>query len=258
MTGCCVPGCSNSTRKGFIMKVIPRDLCRREQWIKNINRKNWTPKERTYICEVHFDESMWEKTRVDGKRVLKSTAEPTVFPYNRKIYYDKNMNVEVIEKITSHDNNELNSSQEALLEEANECTRDGILANIINYDHECQNCEEEINEVQEQKTNCYKSSIKGIHDMKSKILKQHNIIKNYRKILRDLKQRKCQCKNEYKDALHNIFNEDQIKYLVAKKYPQKKIKKWSNETIRDALQLKFSCGTSGYEELLKKKLPYPL
>ena len=32
---------------------------------------------------------------------------------------------------------------------------------------------------------------------------------------------------------------------------------WSNETIKEAIQLKFSCGTAGYECLLEKKYPLP-
>jgi hypothetical protein len=33
--------------------------------------------------------------------------------------------------------------------------------------------------------------------------------------------------------------------------------KWSNDTVTKALKLKFACGSSGYEELLKQNFPYP-
>ncbi|XP_047123382.1 uncharacterized protein LOC124806463 [Hydra vulgaris] len=33
--------------------------------------------------------------------------------------------------------------------------------------------------------------------------------------------------------------------------------KWSNDTINEALELKFTCGQSGYENLLRLNLPYP-
>ena len=32
--------------------------------------------------------------------------------------------------------------------------------------------------------------------------------------------------------------------------------KWSNDTINEALKLKFTCGQSGYENLLRLNLPY--
>jgi len=34
------------------MRVFPRDAKRRAEWIKNVNRKNWTPTNQSYLCEV--------------------------------------------------------------------------------------------------------------------------------------------------------------------------------------------------------------
>ena len=33
--------------------------------------------------------------------------------------------------------------------------------------------------------------------------------------------------------------------------------KWSNDIINEALDLKFTCGLSGYKNLLRLNLPYP-
>ncbi|CAL1685213.1 unnamed protein product [Lasius platythorax] len=79
MTGCVAPDCTNSDEKGFIMKIFPRDLVRRAQWAANVNRKEWIPTERSFLCEVHFAHDMWENNRVDGKRKLKINAVPTIF-----------------------------------------------------------------------------------------------------------------------------------------------------------------------------------
>lgn len=58
-----------------------------------------------------------------------------------------------------------------------------------------------------------------------------------------------------KKALKEVFNEDQIKTLFTK---QRRTRNWSNETIqRDALRLRLTCGTSGYQELLQQKMPLP-
>lgn len=50
------------------------------------------------------------------------------------------------------------------------------------------------------------------------------------------------------------FNPDQI-HALGKKSTRGLI--WSNNTVETALQLKFTCGTTGYNTLIEKKLPYP-
>lgn len=52
MPGCCVPGCSNSTAKGFSMRSFPIDPERKALWIANIGKPNWEPKSHSRICEV--------------------------------------------------------------------------------------------------------------------------------------------------------------------------------------------------------------
>lgn len=80
MTGCSVLGCRNRSEHGYIMKKFPSDVKRRAEWAKRVrgNRKNWVPSKSASICEAHFDPSMWEKDRVDGKRALKWNAVPNI------------------------------------------------------------------------------------------------------------------------------------------------------------------------------------
>ncbi|XP_025153579.1 THAP domain-containing protein 4-like [Harpegnathos saltator] len=81
MVGCIIPFCNNSSEKGYILKIIPRDDERRRQWIERINTKyNWTPAKHSCVCEVHFQPEMWEQ-RSDKKRKLKHNAVPTIFEY---------------------------------------------------------------------------------------------------------------------------------------------------------------------------------
>nr|CAH7725227.1 unnamed protein product [Callosobruchus chinensis] len=58
MAGCVAVNCSNSAKKGFLMKRFPRD-------------------------PVHFSSEMWEKTREDGTRKLKANAVPTVISFSQ-------------------------------------------------------------------------------------------------------------------------------------------------------------------------------
>lgn len=59
--------------------------------------------------------------------------------------------------------------------------------------------------------------------------------------------------NKYKKALE-IFNEDQIEALCTK---SRRGKNWLNETVQRVFQLKFVCGSNGYEEVLCQGLPFP-
>lgn len=50
---CCVAiGCSNSDKKGYLMKHFPRDPIRKKLWMAKIKRDKWTPSQHSCICEV--------------------------------------------------------------------------------------------------------------------------------------------------------------------------------------------------------------
>lgn len=51
-----------------------------------------------------------------------------------------------------------------------------------------------------------------------------------------------------------LLNDDQIKVLTKR---SSRGCSWSNDTIKKALRLKFSCGCSGYQELRNQKMPLP-
>lgn len=51
-----------------------------------------------------------------------------------------------------------------------------------------------------------------------------------------------------------LFNDDHIKVLIRQ---SSRGRLWSNDTIKKALKLKFFCGSSGYQELRKQKIPLP-
>ncbi|KYN03584.1 hypothetical protein ALC62_05566, partial [Cyphomyrmex costatus] len=38
MTGCSAPDCNNSVKKGYIMKVFPRNPEKRAKWAANVGR----------------------------------------------------------------------------------------------------------------------------------------------------------------------------------------------------------------------------
>ncbi|KYM95880.1 hypothetical protein ALC62_13460 [Cyphomyrmex costatus] len=56
MVGCTIPVCNNALKKGYIMKIIPRDTQRRIKWVDSIKNKykNWTPSKNSSVCEVEL------------------------------------------------------------------------------------------------------------------------------------------------------------------------------------------------------------
>ena len=55
-------------------------------------------------------------------------------------------------------------------------------------------------------------------------------------------------------SLDGVFNEDQINALSR---TSTRGMAWSTQTIKKALRLRFSCGTSGYNELIRSNIPLP-
>lgn len=71
----------------------------------------------------------------------------------------------------------------------------------------------------------------------------------------EIKKLKDQVRNsKLNKSLSTLFCEDQIA-LLQKEY--KKIPKWCNKTLIRAYKLRFVCGTSGYEEILRQGYPLP-
>lgn len=58
MGGCSAEFCNNSSSKGYIMKIFPKNRKCRAIWAKNVGRlriiKDWTPTNNSYLCEVRL------------------------------------------------------------------------------------------------------------------------------------------------------------------------------------------------------------
>ncbi|XP_054281978.1 uncharacterized protein LOC128999464 [Macrosteles quadrilineatus] len=77
MPSCAALGCFR--QKGMVRKYFPRkDRRRRQIWVDMMDRPGWIPNKTSFLCEVHFDKDQWEMR--NGKRKLKSSAIPTIFP----------------------------------------------------------------------------------------------------------------------------------------------------------------------------------
>lgn len=52
MPGCAAIGCSNSNKKGFLMKYFPKKPGRRKLWMSKMRRDNWVPTDYSCICKA--------------------------------------------------------------------------------------------------------------------------------------------------------------------------------------------------------------
>ncbi|KAJ4426849.1 hypothetical protein ANN_26648 [Periplaneta americana] len=218
MPGCAAVGCSNSAKKGMLMKRFPKDPARRKEWHIKMKRDKWKPTDYSYLCEVHFAPDMWEKTRIDGTRKLKSNAVPTIFFFSPPSAMKRKPPIKrkaSAPKATKSSSSPVLDSQ---VVPQNMAVSIGSGAELQpSSSHAASSCEistPESSASSEDSDNCCETE-QAIHEESTTKL-----------------ARKQQGKT-------NMFA------------------KWSNVTITKALKLKFSCGGSGYEELLKQGYPLP-
>ncbi|KAK9670798.1 Transposase protein [Popillia japonica] len=232
------------------MKKLPKDPIRRKIWAVKVKRNGWKPTNASVLCEAHFDETMWEKIRVDGSRKLKHDVVPTTFVFvsprkTRKLPTKRILTTsEDIPIVSTHIDESLaqlqlepiaGPSNVAVTNIENAHDADSLFVSVSSEEVEC-------NELLLQTKVCNKAykkvALKLIH---------------YKRLVRSLKRKQRVKQTGYK-LLRKVFGEDQILALNRK---STKFMKWSNTTVQNALKLKFSCGNNGYQELLRQNMPLP-
>ncbi|XP_056664166.1 peroxynitrite isomerase THAP4 isoform X1 [Monodelphis domestica] len=86
---CAAVNCSNRQGKGEKRAVsfhrFPlKDSKRLLQWLKAVQRDNWTPTKYSFLCSEHFTKDSFSKRLEDQHRLLKPTAVPSIFPWPDK------------------------------------------------------------------------------------------------------------------------------------------------------------------------------
>uniref|UniRef100_A0A8C3WKV7 THAP domain containing 4 n=1 Tax=Catagonus wagneri TaxID=51154 RepID=A0A8C3WKV7_9CETA len=81
---CAAANCSNRQGKGEKRAVsfhrFPlKDSKRLIQWLKAVQRDNWTPTKYSFLCSEHFTKDSFSKRLEDQHRLLKPTAVPSIF-----------------------------------------------------------------------------------------------------------------------------------------------------------------------------------
>jgi len=176
-----------------------------------------------FFFKVHFDNDQWKDPGPDGKKKLKPDAVPTIFSY---VQPPTKRKLPTRTASVSNKKPRFSTSNDTAPEGATTVIRQ--LEEELKYQKERSNNLQIENNILKRKL---KNKIAEISKLKAKAKLQYLTRKN-----------------------HYVFNDDQVKAL---KYKSLSYRKWSNQTIQTALGLRFSCGTSGYNSLLKIGLPYP-
>ncbi|XP_074859782.1 peroxynitrite isomerase THAP4 isoform X2 [Carettochelys insculpta] len=71
-------------RLTFPARFPLKDSKRLIQWLKAVQRDNWTPTKYSFLCSEHFTKDSFSKRLEDQHRLLKPTAVPTIFQFTEK------------------------------------------------------------------------------------------------------------------------------------------------------------------------------
>nr|XP_050038196.1 uncharacterized protein LOC126535352 isoform X1 [Dermacentor andersoni]XP_050042913.1 uncharacterized protein LOC126540168 isoform X1 [Dermacentor andersoni] len=274
MPGCCVPLCSNHSRNGWRMFQFPRDTKRRILWTARIKRDKWQPTNTSCICSAHFEEDSFEQNRADGWKKLKPNAVPTVFsfrplPRHRKAPKDRT-GPAVLSALLEDQHDIATDDHEAAMDpmsspgrfeltQGQNCSpHDASSSALVTDEAGLQVSASGMNagasDLQSACTSCAELS-KQLADLTRKYCELQELHTQANSTIQGLRKKVKKLEGNIETFGKNIkfLNEDQIQALSRN---SNKGSTWSPQSVKQALQIKFSCGTSGYETL--RKLGYPL
>lgn len=91
-------------------------------------------------------------------------------------------------------------------------------------------------------------------DEKQALKKQIKALFNQNATLQEENRALLRKLEEHKSSATRFLNPDQVRFAASQ---SRKVKKWTEKTIRNALQLRSSCGSTGYNTLLAQSYPLP-
>ena len=241
-TYCSVRGCRSNNRAPGAPKVTthqfpPEDTLNsvRRKWIKACGRENFVPTPHSVVCRKHFsnfDYVLWGRKGNRLKRpLLKSLAVPTKFlptAETNSVEHDhghlERMNVD-------HDY----ATDEQSLEIGQEVEIAPTLEDEKKLNQQLQE------RIQQLEASLAASQAKNV-ELEEKITRIENESKKVEENLAEAKQ-----------MLHSLFNEDQLKHLKDKKSKAH----YSLNTLKKAIKLYYTCGSTGYSLLRDEGYPLP-
>ncbi|XP_077485801.1 uncharacterized protein LOC144096796 [Amblyomma americanum] len=255
MPGCCVPLCSNHSRNGWRMFSFPRDPKRRLLWTVKIKRDKWQPANSSRICNAHFEDNCYENHRADGRKLLKSNAVPTIFSFRPMVHHQRKAPKERgTPALPTTSNSTVQEQGPGVFADCDEPGGTNLSEEVVYQPSDGQTEQNEGCDAHSSSSCCAQlrkqlEDVRKNHRQLQEVHKKANLtINSLRKKVRKLKSAVEHFKKRIK-----FLNKDQVRALSRK---SNKGSIWSPQTIKQGLQLKFSCGKSGYRTL--RQLGYPL
>lgn len=216
-----------------------------------------------FMLQIHFSLEMWEKPRVDGKRILKHNAMPTIFKPISETVIASRQNNEVMQSVCQtvkmSDKSNLVNDEIAtqIHEEPTESITNVVTKNQPIFSSSQLDCEiywkkryAELNYLFIKREKTYDGVVKKCNRL-------HNILK---KKVKRLTAEKISLHKQYVkntrlySIIKKVFTDDQIRVLINR---STRGSKWSEETIKRAVKLRSACGLNGYKELLQQQISLP-
>ncbi|XP_077519843.1 uncharacterized protein LOC144129587 [Amblyomma americanum] len=244
MPGCCVPLCAGSAKKGARCFRFPRDEGRRKIWEAKVKRENWKANDNAKICERHFEEDQFEGNRMDGRRLLKSTAVPTMFDFRPEPKRRKPPAPRLFPGSSTPDATkgssptpETTPDQEETLAMP-ENTREDSGEQIDIFSLSTSELRKKLQDEKRKRSQLEESLLQANKKLEKAAKRTKQLEENLTTLTANL----------------SLLNQDQKAALEKK---NRKNCSWGANTIKKALQLKFACGSAGYDLLLEQGQPLP-
>ena len=212
---------------------FPRDPDLRKKWAAKVKRVEWFPTDNSALCAEHFESNQFTANQKGDKIVISSTAIPTIFshckqpqPRRETIRQKQAFLVQSLQEDHFYTSTSSSAPEAATVKKKrklDELRWNGCEVEVVTIENELHREVLRVRELQER-----------IKELEGELSKE--------------KERKCPCTK--------IFGSDQLQFLDRGKL-QGRGNAWSEKTITTALKLRFSCGASGYDDLLKVGFPLP-
>ncbi|XP_077521077.1 uncharacterized protein LOC144132496 [Amblyomma americanum] len=255
MPGCCVPLCSNHSRNGWRMFSFPRDPKRRLLWTVKIKRDKWQPANSSRICNAHFEDNCYENHRADGRKLLKSNAVPTIFSFRPMVHHQRKAPKERgTPALPTTSNSTVQEQGPGVFADCDEPGGTNLSEEVVYQPSDGQTEQNEGCDAHSS-SSCCAQLRKQLEDVRKNHRQLQEVHKKANLTINSLKKkvRKLKSAVEHFKKRIKFLNKDQVRALSRK---SNKGSIWSPQTIKQGLQLKFSCGKSGYRTL--RQLGYPL
>ena len=197
--------------------------------------------------QVHFEQSQFEQHLADGKKLLCCNAIPTLFnvpnPPKTVTEHRRKRN---FQQSSSATENSLHSEHSYIKKRKLSSAADSLPATVTSCNHMLNVSSDS------------SPADANAADDSNRCLQSQEVQKLRKKVKQLTQQLRSQrnTHNQLVVSLQRFLSEDQIRYLRLKPKSARTIR-WSNQTVKKCLQLRYATGKKGYAHLRRQGFPVP-